>query len=279
MSHHHPNLSAGLNVAAAQFTSTPEIEENLRAIATLARRAKQGGADLVVFPEAAMFEWHAPAEQIALAAQHHGEQFCDSLAELARQESVTLVAGAFVPDDGHGTRNRMVAYGADGEKLGHYDKVHLYDAFNYRESDKIHAAIPDGRGSELCVIPAGPFNLGLLNCYDLRFPEIARALIDAGADTFLVSSAWVSGPHKEAHWETLLRARGIENTCYVIAANQPAPASVGLSTIIDPLGVTLDVCTSTFGLASGELSRARLDEVRAIVPSLQHRKYDVVAKK
>src|SRR3546814_1886718 len=102
-----------------------------------------------------------------------------------------------------------------------------------RESDKVAAAVPDRQGSELSVFGFGPFHVGLFNCYDLRFPEITRALVDEGADVLLVGSARVAGDHKSGHWRTLLKARAIENTSYVIASNHPGPSSVGGSMIVE----------------------------------------------
>lgn len=271
--------SGTITASAAQFTAAADVPANLHQIADLTACAKGAGADLVVFPEAAMFEWAASGSDIARAADEHGQEFGDQVAQIAATEAMTIVAGAFLRDEQGNIRNSMLAYGPEGRLLGRYDKIHLYDAFHYRESDKITAARPDGQGGELALIPCGPFTFGLVNCYDLRFPEFTRALIDAGANSLLVSSAWVSGEHKALHWETLLRARAIENTVYIAASNQPGPGSVGLSMVMDPMGLTLDSCgTDEAGLATGELRTARLDEVRATVPSLQHRRYDVVPR-
>lgn len=269
--------SGTLHATAAQFAAGPNVADNLDRIGALCARAAEDGAQLVVFPEASMFDWHADAEQIAQAASEHGDMFAERLGELAATHALTLVVGAFVVDAEGQIRNRMLAYGPQGELLAYYDKIHLYDAFHYRESDKIEPARPDASGSELAVIPFGDFTLGLLNCYDLRFPEISRALIDAGADTLVVSSAWVDGEHKTMHWQSLLRARAIENTCYVVASNQPGPLSVGSSMIFDPMGLELAQLPDGDGLAGAELSTRRLAEVRDIVPSLQHRQYRVVA--
>ncbi len=124
----------------------------------------------------------------------------------------------------------------------------------------------------------GGLRFGLLNCYDLRFPEMARALVDRGADVLLVGSGWVPGPLKELHWETLLRARAIENTCYVAAACQGAPASIGLSMIVDPNGQVAASVAGNEGIAAATLRAERLLSVRKVLPCLEHRRYAVVAR-
>lgn len=267
--------AASLRVAAAQFASVPQLDSNLQQVAELTASARERGADLVAFPEASTFSWQANAEDTAAFARQDGARAIEALSAVAAENSVTLIAGTFVSINSR-VRNRMVVFSPDGSQIGHYDKIHLYDSFGYRESDKVEAAMPDQDAGELSVIALGDLNVGLFNCYDLRFPEMTRALVDLGADTLLISSAWVEGEHKAEHWRTLLKARAIENTSYVIAASQPEPASVGMSMIVDPLGDILDECTETTGLAIADLHVERIHEVRRLVPSLQHRKYRVV---
>ncbi|MGY1640224.1 carbon-nitrogen hydrolase family protein [Geodermatophilus sp. SYSU D00703] len=266
-----------LTVAVAQFLAGPDAEKNLRRVEELTAEAAAQGADLVVFPEASMYAWDVPAPELVEAAQRDVAAFTAGLGAAAARHAVTLVAGVFAPRPGAQPFNRMVVVGADGRPQGSYDKLHLYDAFAWRESEKVSAGSLTPDGTELCVVPIGEFTIGLLNCYDLRFPEMARALVDRGADVLVVSSAWVAGPHKEMHWETLLRARAIENTCYVLASNQPPPASVGLSTVIDPFGLVAATCPTREGIAVHSLDPAHLRDVRQTVPSLAHRRYRVTA--
>lgn len=276
---HEHATSESLCIAAAQFSATTDIEENSRRIRRLSASAAQQGARAVVFPEAAMHAWNVAGEELATAARTHYRRFMQNLADTARALEITLVAGVFAPD--HRTaalpRNRLAVFGPDGQPQGSYDKVHLYDAFAYRESDKVRAGETYADLSELCTVPIGSFTLGLLNCYDLRFPEMARALVDRGADVLAVSSAWVAGPNKEMHWETLLRARAIENTCYVIGSAQPPPESTGLSMIVDPAGLVASTCTTTEGLALHQLELRHLRSIRQTAPTLRHRRYAVVA--
>ncbi|MDT0377777.1 nitrilase-related carbon-nitrogen hydrolase [Streptomyces sp. DSM 42041] len=273
-----PHPPQALHAAVAQFAASTDVRANLRRVRQLAAAAAAERAELVVFPEAAMYAWDVPAAEIADAARLHYEPFVDGLAAVAEDTGVTLVAGAFAPVDGDrdaAPHNRLVVTGPGGVPQARYDKVHLFDAFSWQESDKVTAARTAPDFAELCTVPVGGFTVGLLNCYDLRFPEMARALVDRGADVLAVSSAWVAGPHKEMHWETLLRARAIENTCYVLASDQPPPRSAGLSQILDPLGLTAAACLGTEGVAVHRLDVAHLREVRTAIPSLKHRRYQV----
>jgi predicted amidohydrolase len=146
-------------------------------------------------------------------------------------------------------------------------KVHLYDSFGYRESDKLRPG-----PVEPVVLDVGPVRVGLMTCYDLRFPEYARLLVDAGADTLCVPAAWVRGPLKEDHWVTLLRARAIENTCWVLGAAQTGTTYAGRSQVIDPLGITLAAAGDEETVVRAELDPARLVAARTRNPALQHRR-------
>ena len=270
----------GLHAAVAQFAASTDVRANLRRVRELAGAAASRGADLVVFPEAAMYAWDVPAAELAEAARLHSAPFLDGLSEVAAESGVSLVAGLFAPVEGSPgapPHNRLVVLDSNGAPQARYDKVHLFDAFSWRESEKVTAAPASPDFDELCTVSVGGFTVGLLNCYDLRFPEMARALVDRGAEVLAVSSAWVAGPHKEMHWETLLRARAIENTCYVLASDQPPPRSAGLSQILDPLGITAASCVGAEGVAVHRLDPGHLREVRAALPSLAHRRYRVVS--
>ncbi|MDN5916098.1 MAG: hydrolase [Pseudonocardia sp.] len=266
---------APLAAAVCQFRGGPDVGANLRRIEELAAEAAGAGARLVVFPEASMYAWDSTADELAAAAAEHSASFLDGLSAVASQLQVTLVAGMFVPTNSPRPHNRLVVLGPDGELRASYDKVHLFDAFSWRESDKITPGRTRADMSELCTVDVDGLTIGLLNCYDLRFPEMARALVDRGVEVLIVSSAWVAGPHKEMHWEILLRARAIENTCYVLAASQPPPAAAGLSMIVDPVGVVAATCVGVEGTAAHRLDPAHLRHARETVPSLQHRRYAV----
>ncbi|MGB0099403.1 MAG: nitrilase-related carbon-nitrogen hydrolase, partial [Nocardioides sp.] len=146
---------------------------------------------------------------------------------------------------------------------------HLYDSFGYRESDRLTAG---PTGSAWPVVDVGGFRIGLMTCYDLRFPEMARALVDAGAEVLVVPAAWVAGPRKVDHWRTLVRARAIENTVFVLAAGQSGPRYSGHSLVVDPLGDVLAEAGENDEVLGAELTRERLEESRRTNPSLANRR-------
>ncbi|QCI66322.1 nitrilase-related carbon-nitrogen hydrolase [Phreatobacter stygius] len=269
---------AAVTVAVAQFAGTADVSANLAGIERLAGAAAARGAAIAVFPEASMYDFTAPAARIAEIARSDGGRFEAEVHAIARRHGIAIVAGTYGDSGGPLARNSLIVADAKGESLGRYEKLHLYDAFHYRESDKnAHAPLQQGFG-ELTTFDLAGFRFGLLNCYDIRFPEMARLLIDRGANVLLVASGWVAGPLKELHWETLLKARAIENTCYVAASCQPAPLSVGLSMIVDPSGLAAATAVGGEGLAIATLTAGRLNAVRELLPSLRHRRYAVVQK-
>jgi predicted amidohydrolase len=242
---------------------------NMATIERLAGRARDRGARLAVFPEAAVFPIHASGPELEAFAAHADGLRAD-LAAVAARVGVGLVVGAFEPcGDAAKVFNTVVAVDGDGE-WGRYRKIHLYDAFGTRESERFAAG-----EIETLTFEVDGFTLGVLTCYDLRFPEMARLLVDAGADALIVPAAWARGPLKEDHWSVLIRARAIESTAYVVASAQCGPRCTGLSAIVDPLGVVLAGLGEAEGVAIAELRRDRLDDVRERLPVLDNRRLHV----
>ncbi|SEF14234.1 carbon-nitrogen hydrolase family protein [Jiangella alba] len=252
-------------VALVQLAAGTDVAENTAAI----RRLTDGvEADLVVLPEAVMHDFGDPALPLGPVAQPLDGPFVATLAAVARSSGAVVVGGMFErSEDPDRPYNTLVAVGTDGAVLATYRKAHLYDSFGYRESDRLRAgdAVP-------AVVTVDGVRLGLLTCYDLRFPEQGRALVDAGADVFVVPAAWVRGPLKEDHWQTLLRARAIENTVYVAAAAQTGRAYCGLSQLVDPLGVVVAALGDEEGRLAASLDPARLAAARERNPALRHRR-------
>ena len=264
-----------VTVAVAQVTGTPNIEQNIASVEAMSAAAAGRGADLIVFPEAIMFDFTASAERLAEIAEQHGASFEKRIRKIAADRKIAIVIGSYASGRERLPKNMMIAFGPDGHELGRYQKLHLYDAFHYKESEKNEPADLKPDFEELVTFDLGGFRFGLLNCYDLRFPEITRLLVDKGAEVLLVSSGWVAGPLKEFHWQTLLKARAIENTCYVAASCQPAPQSVGLSMILDPNGMPVSAVPDGHGLALSSIEAGRLSAVRDILPCLEHRRYGI----
>jgi predicted amidohydrolase len=266
-----------VRVALLQFAAGLDKADNLEQLGRLARDAARTGPDLVICPEAVLSDFGPPEHSLASIAEPVDGPFANAIGRLARELRTTIVVGMFEPHESESKRayNTLVALGPDGGLLASYRKVHLYDAFGFRESDKLAAGDP---GAKPAVFDLGGFRVGLLTCYDLRFPEVGRVLADAGADVLAVPAAWVRGPLKEEHWSTLLRARAIENTCYVAAAAQCAPTYCGRSELIDPFGTTVAGLGEQVGFCTGDVRPERISEVRKVNPALTLRRYTVVPK-
>ena len=265
-----------MRVAVAQFASKPDAAANRARALDLLRNGSESGAELVVLPEAAMYPLDRPAAEIARAAESLDGPFASALTRAASSLGVTVVAGMFEKVAGQRrVHNTVIAVGAQG-LLGRYRKLHLYDALGKKESDSLLPGPIDG--DELLVLTLGEFVIGVATCYDLRFPELFRALVDRGATAFAVPAAWVAGPLKQEQWMTMCRARAIENTCYLLAAAQPPPAYCGRSLVLDPMGVEIAGLGETDGVATVEISSERVGSVRAALPVLLQRRYEVRPK-
>ncbi len=265
--------SAAVPVAVCQFAPTASREGNRDRIAAMTVEAASRGARLVVFPEYSSYFVNPMDETLAANAEALEGEFVSTLTALAADHGVVIVAGLVErASDARHVHNTVVAVRGDGI-LATYRKQHLYDAFGQTESDWIEAGELGPATFEVAGI-----RFGLLTCYDLRFPEVARTLVDAGAEALVVPAEWVRGPLKEHHWTTLLAARAIENTTYVVAADHPTPVGVGHSQIIDPQGVVIAGVGVHDGIAIAAVERAAIDRVRETNPSLRVRRYAVTPR-
>jgi deaminated glutathione amidase len=259
-------------VAVAQFAPGTDKAQNLTTIRTLSARAAGRGAELVVFPEYSSFFTPELGERSVAAAEPLDGPFVAGLSAIAGELDVTLVAGMLEATEEAGRfSNTLVALSAGGELVAKYRKTHLYDAFGQRESDWVRP----GEITEPETFALGSFTAGLQTCYDIRFPEVTRRLVDSGVDLALVPSEWVRGPLKEHHWRTLMTARALENTLYVLAADQAPPIGAGNSMIVDPMGVELATVGENTDVALAWVSQARLAEVRRVNPALALRRFGV----
>ncbi len=212
-----PNGAAmATKLALAQIAVGGDKRANLATIEARAHQAAAAGARLVVFPEASMHFFGDPALPLGPVAESVGGAFTTALQALARETRVWILAGMFERADGdERAYNTLVLVDDAGGVRGTYRNIHLYDAFGYRESDRLVA----GEGGTLLFEIDG-VRFGALTCYDVRFPEQARHLVRLGAQAIVLPAAWLAGPLKEMQFETLLRARAIENTAYVGSADR-----------------------------------------------------------
>ncbi|WP_024285380.1 carbon-nitrogen hydrolase family protein [Cellulomonas sp. KRMCY2] len=254
---------------AAQTTGLDPAGNRALAVAAV-RGAADDGASLVVLPEyAARFDPRGPGPD---HAEPVDGPFVTALQDVTRSTGVVVVAGTLLPGNrADRAVNAVVVVGPDG-LAGLYRKVHLYDAFGRRESDRLEAGPAD---VPPVVVTVGDLHVGVMTCYDLRFPESARRLVDGGATVLVVPAAWAAGEHKADHWRTLLRARAIENTAYVLGAAQQGAGVVGDSLVVDPLGQVLAESSGP-SPAVAELDPAWVAAVRERNPSLANRRYGVV---
>ncbi|SDQ14564.1 carbon-nitrogen hydrolase family protein [Microbacterium sp. cf332] len=261
-------------LAVAQFAPAADPDANLRAIGDLVELARSRGADVVLLPEYSSYFVDPFDDTLRENAQDLDGPFVRGLAELARAHVVHIVAGLLErAPDGERVRNTVVAVGPDGI-VATYRKLHLYDAFGQRESDWVQAG--DVRPPETFEVAGVRF--ALMTCYDLRFPEIARVLADTGAHVMLVPAQWVRGPLKELQWNTLLRARAIENTVFVAAADHPPPLGVGNSGVFDPQGVEIAAIGTMTDVVVAHLDAHAVERVRRVNPALRLRRFDVVPR-
>ena len=264
-----------MRVALCQIPASSQPAVNLSRVQSALTTAREQGADLAVFPEGTQARFSADLR--ALAEPLDGP-FCDGLAAAAKAAEIAVVAGVFENAADQRVYNTTVAIDATGQITAAYRKIHLYDALGQRESETI------APGSEPVITELAGLKVGIMTCYDVRFPELARALATGGADLIVMGSAWAAGLFKEEHWTTLVRARAIENTIWVAAAGQvpdphepatSAPTGVGRSMLVDPMGAVRIDLGSGPGVATGTVETEMTERVRSVLPSLRHRRPDI----
>ena len=257
-----------MRVAVAQFASSADKTENIERLADLTRQAHQAGAHIVVFPESAMHTFGEMTDDLRPAAERLDGPFVDALLRLTYRIGIKVVAGMFeaIPGDDRIYNTAVVVDPRDGVVAAHR-KQFLYDAFGDRESDRVRPGVDDPP-----IVEVEGFKVGVVICYELRFPSYVQQIADRGADVLLVPAAWVAGPLKEDHWQVMVRARAMENTMYLAAAGLTGPEYCGRSMIVDPLGVVEVGLGEAQGVATGEITQDRLAHARARLPVVAQRR-------
>jgi deaminated glutathione amidase len=263
-------------IAFAQIESNTDKKTNLQTALRLIGEAKKRGAELLVFPEFLMA--FSPASQTAAELTGIAESiegpFVRSLCAAAQAADIAVVATIY---ETAAVANRVYDSAAWIDAAGNiaatYRKLHLYDAFGFKESDKFHP------GDDVApLVRLGETRCGMMICYDLRFPEMARMLALQGADLLLAPAGWVAGDLKVEHWQTMIKARALENGCYVVAPGQIGNIYIGHSMAVDPLGRTLVDLGERTGLEIIEIDLKLVRETREKLPLLQNRRTDVYAR-
>mgnify|MGYP000846947839 FL=1 len=261
-------------VAAIQMVSSPDVGENLAAVRRLVAEAAGRGATLVALPEYWPIMGMSDADKVAHAEQPGSGPIQDCMAQLAREHGIWLVGGTLpmVSREAGKVLNTTLVYDPQGKSQSRYDKIHLFGFNKGTESyDEARTIVP---GETVGVFDAPFGRVGLSVCYDLRFPELYRAM---GECALIIVPAAFTHTTGRAHWEVLLRARAIENQCYVLAAAQGGThvngrRTYGHSMLVDPWGEVKAVLPEGEGVISGELDPAYLAGVRESLPALRHRK-------
>lgn len=263
-------------VAIAQIKSSTDKGENLRTAISMIEQAGRDGAELIAFPEflMAFSPTSQRAEELSKLAEAVEGRFISALREAASKNQVAVLATIYETCE---FPNRVfdtaVWLDARGNTAMTYRKIHLYDAFGFKESDKFTpgSSVPPS-------VVSGEYRFGVMICYDLRFPEMARMLVLQGANILVAPSGWVQGDLKLDHWQTMLKARALENGCYMIAPGQTGNIYIGHSMIVDPLGRTIVNLEERQALEFADLDLKLISETRERLPLLANRRTDVYAR-
>ncbi len=263
--------------AAIQMTSGVHKAANLETASRLVELAARRGATLVVLPE--LFNCLGDLPEVSAQAEPIPGPTSEWLSQLAAEYKLTLVGGSMAEKSNQADKayNTSLVFGPDGVMLSRYRKIHLFEIdlpgeVSVRETDIMLA------GDEAIVTSTSAGLLGHATCYDLRFPELFRRLVDAGAEVFVIPSAFTLATGRD-HWEVLLRARAIENQVFVVAPNQyglhgPNLRSFGRSMIIDPWGVVLASTSDGVGVVTAEIDLDQVAGIRRRLPALRNRRRD-----
>ena len=270
--------SAKLKIAAIQMVSSASLKENLATADRLIKAAAQDGAQVAVLPEYFCIMGLKDTDKVGVREKLGSGPIQEELAAIAKDNGIYLIAGTIPLEakDPNKVLNTTLVFGPDGQRIGRYDKIHLFgfqtNTERYQESETIEAG--DQPGIVKLSIDSDEWIFGLSICYDLRFPELYRAL--GQVDCHIIPAAFTYTTGKD-HWEILLRARAVENQCYVLASaqggiHQNQRRTWGNTMLIDPWGEILANLPEGEGFISGVLSKDKLNEVRSKLPALAHRK-------
>ena len=263
---------SALGVSVVQYAPHGTASENLEAMEPWVGAAASAGSHLVVFPEYSHAFSPGLGEKWAAHAESDDGEFVQGLVSLSqRHGGIVIIAGALLRSDSDELpANVQIAVGPEGI-LARAEKIHLYDAFGASESTWIRP----GNLSSPQVVTISGMSVGMMACYDLRFPEVARRLVDAGAEVIVVPAQWVPGPHKAHHFDTLLAARAIETQCYVVASDHPVPQGVGHSQSVDPRGIVQVKAGESPDILHTTLEPDVLRDVRESNPMSTARRFEV----
>ena len=263
-------------ISAVQMTSTTDVRENVAEATRLLAEAAGEGAAVAVLPENFALMAGSREQLLAAGEPYRSGPIQDALAEAARTNGLWIVAGTIpIRATEERVRAASIVFDDRGVAVARYDKIHLFDVVLRDGESHLESRVIEG-GSEVVVVDTPAGKLGLSVCYDLRFPELYRQLLDQGAEIFSIPSAFTAFTGR-AHWDTLVRARAIENLVFVVAAAQVGRHAKGREThghsmVVDPWGVVLAERADGPGMAIADVDLGRIAELRTQLPSTEHRR-------
>jgi len=262
-----------MKVGVVQFKASTNKENNLKKIISYISKAASKNVTLCAFPEFMMFYTRSSQtpKQLANLAETINGNFVTTIVKTAKENQIQVI-GSFYEKSRKKDRVYDTSFVIDksGKIISTYRKIHLYDALGFKESDKMVS------GSKIAKpVKTSLGKIGMMICYDLRFPEMSRSLAIAGAEVLVVPSAWVKGNMKEDHWITINKTRAIENGCYVIAPDQVGNIYCGRSLVVDPYGKILLDMKKKQGIGFVNIDLNKVKKIRKILPLLKNRRTDV----
>jgi predicted amidohydrolase len=264
-----------MKVAVVQFKASTKKEINLKKIINYVSKAAKNKAVLVAFSEFMMFYTNSSQtpKQLANLAETIKGNFVNTIAETAKQNHIQVI-GSFYEKSTKKDRvfDTSFIINKSGKIISTYRKIHLYDALGFKESDKM---TPGSKIAKPVKTSIG--KVGMMICYDLRFPEMSRSLAVSGSEVLVVPSAWVKGEMKEEHWLTMNKTRAIENGCYVIAPDQVGNIYCGRSVVVNPYGKILLDMKKKQGIGFANIELKKIKQIRKVLPLLKNRRIDVYA--
>ncbi len=262
-----------MKAAVIQFKASTNKQANLEKIISYIQKAALKNAKLCAFPEFMMFYTNSnqSPKQLASLSESINGNFVSTIAKTAKENRIQVI-GSFYEKSRKKDRvyDTSFVINSSGKVISTYRKIHLYDALGFRESDKMTS------GSKIAKpVKTSLGKIGMMICYDLRFPEMSRSLAAAGSQVLIAPSAWVKGYMKEEHWITINKARAIENGCYVIAPDQVGNIYCGRSLVVDPFGKILLDMKKKQGIGFVEIDLNKVKQTRKVLPLLKNRRTDI----
>ncbi len=261
-----------MKVAVVQFKASTNKDENLKKIISYIEKAASKNATLCTFPEFMMLYTKSSqtSKELANLSETVKGNFISDISKAAKENHIQVV-GSFYEKSSKKNRvyDTSFVINYSGKVVSTYRKIHLYDALGFKESNKM---MPGSKIAKPVATSIG--KIGMMICYDLRFPEMSRALAVAGSEVLIAPSAWVKGPMKEEHWITINKTRAIENGCYVIAPDQVGNIYCGRSLVVDPYGKILLDMKKKQGIGFVDVDLKKVKQTRKILPLLKNRRTD-----